>query len=258
MLTIFRKIRNSMLKSGNTQRYLLYAIGEIALVVIGILVALQINNWNQNRIDRQKEENYLVNLKRDFNDQIQSIDDQIEAERSYAESAFPILQSYYDGDPISFDSTMAQNLSLLVTRRTFVRTDPTFSELISSGNIDLLKDLHFKDALIRYFQDLKRKESIVEKNNVYLTDQMVGNILTKLGYIQDYRILNPDSKLKQFSNTSNKHLMIISQKLLSDEKNELAFINAVNLKNDVAIFHINLMEELKQQTIKMIEMINEL
>lgn len=46
MIKIFRKIRLQLLSDGNTGKYLKYAIGEIVLVVIGILIALSINNWN--------------------------------------------------------------------------------------------------------------------------------------------------------------------------------------------------------------------
>ena len=56
MLTILRRIRRSLIDSGGARKYLLYAIGEITLVVIGILIALQINNWNQNRLDHNKAE----------------------------------------------------------------------------------------------------------------------------------------------------------------------------------------------------------
>ena len=55
MLTFLRKIRKSLIKSGSARRYLLYSIGEIALVVIGILIALQINNWNEWRKERKLE-----------------------------------------------------------------------------------------------------------------------------------------------------------------------------------------------------------
>ncbi|MGB5318748.1 DUF6090 family protein [Eudoraea sp.] len=47
MIKFFRRIRQQLLKENNLSKYLLYAIGEIVLVVIGILIALQINNWNQ-------------------------------------------------------------------------------------------------------------------------------------------------------------------------------------------------------------------
>ena len=60
MITLLRKIRKSLIASGATRKYIYYAIGEIALVVIGILVALSINNWNQERLDRKKEQMLLM------------------------------------------------------------------------------------------------------------------------------------------------------------------------------------------------------
>ena len=63
MIKFFRKIRQNLLMDNKTSKYFKYAVGEIILVVIGILIALQINNWNSNRIDQQKEALYLKNLK---------------------------------------------------------------------------------------------------------------------------------------------------------------------------------------------------
>ena len=62
MITFLRKIRESLIESGNTKRYMLYAIGEIALVVIGILIALQINNWNEDRKTKIREKNTALEL----------------------------------------------------------------------------------------------------------------------------------------------------------------------------------------------------
>ena len=62
MLTFLRKVRRSLIESGSTQKYILYAIGEIALVVIGILIALQINNWNEWKKDRILEGEILNDL----------------------------------------------------------------------------------------------------------------------------------------------------------------------------------------------------
>ena len=63
MLTYLRKIRKSMIESQSGKKYLIYAIGEIALVVIGILIALQINKWNEERKDRNLEKEYIGRLK---------------------------------------------------------------------------------------------------------------------------------------------------------------------------------------------------
>lgn len=62
MLTFLRKIRKSLIDAGSARKYLLYAIGEIALVVIGILIALQINNWNEWKKDRIIERGLLIEL----------------------------------------------------------------------------------------------------------------------------------------------------------------------------------------------------
>lgn len=62
MIKIFRNIRRNLLAKGKTTKYLKYAIGEIFLVVIGILIALQINTWNENRKDSIEENAILENL----------------------------------------------------------------------------------------------------------------------------------------------------------------------------------------------------
>ena len=66
MIKLFKKIRQTMIKENKTSKYLLYAIGEIILVVIGILIALGINNWNENRKQNIEEFKILVSLKNEI------------------------------------------------------------------------------------------------------------------------------------------------------------------------------------------------
>ena len=73
MIKFFKRIRQQLLQenlsdrqAGSIQKYLLYALGEILLVVIGILLALQINNWNEYRKERIMEKNYLLAIKTDL------------------------------------------------------------------------------------------------------------------------------------------------------------------------------------------------
>jgi len=66
MIKFFRKIRQNLLMENKTGKYFKYAIGEIILVVIGILIALQINNWNENRILEAKTQNYYQQLLEDL------------------------------------------------------------------------------------------------------------------------------------------------------------------------------------------------
>jgi sensor domain CHASE-containing protein len=63
MIKFFRKIRQKMLTENKFSKYLLYAVGEIILVVIGILIALQINNWNEKEKLKAEEVKFLKNFK---------------------------------------------------------------------------------------------------------------------------------------------------------------------------------------------------
>ncbi|MBL0025801.1 MAG: hypothetical protein IPO98_12760 [Saprospiraceae bacterium] len=66
MIKFFRRIRQNLLNEGKTSRYLKYAIGEIVLVVIGILIALQINTWNESYKNKVSESMYLNEMMEDF------------------------------------------------------------------------------------------------------------------------------------------------------------------------------------------------
>ena len=66
MIKFFRKIRQRLLSENRFSKYLVYAIGEIVLVVIGILIALQINNWNENRKELKKSQALLEEFKKDL------------------------------------------------------------------------------------------------------------------------------------------------------------------------------------------------
>src|SRR6056300_629102 len=77
MLKFFRKIRQQLAYDNNLSKYSRYAIGEIFLVVIGILIALQINNWNESRKLKEKEQIVLNQLLRDFNANLVQLDQKI-------------------------------------------------------------------------------------------------------------------------------------------------------------------------------------
>ena len=90
-MRVFKNIRQKLASENKVMAYLRYAIGEIILVVIGILIALQVNNWNSARIEKNKESVYLKNIKRDLIEQIKSIDDQMNTEFGFSKTAKSIL-----------------------------------------------------------------------------------------------------------------------------------------------------------------------
>ena len=74
MLTLFRRIRRTLVSENRFSKYLVYAVGEIVLVVIGILIALQINNWNNESNDRKKEAIILKQIHSDFKSNKKQLD----------------------------------------------------------------------------------------------------------------------------------------------------------------------------------------
>jgi len=127
MIKFFRQIRKTLLMENKTSKYLKYAIGEIVLVVIGILIALQINNWNQDRQQRQREKKILMELKRDLvsNDNVlqntiemqQLIADEITALKAHLKNKEPfndtinmyVLHAYYR-ESIQFTTSAYESL----------------------------------------------------------------------------------------------------------------------------------------------------
>ena len=79
MLRFFRQIRQRLLTENKFSKYLLYAVGEILLVVIGILIALQVNNWNEERKTKQQLNDFLVEIQNDLSDDILKADQIIDS-----------------------------------------------------------------------------------------------------------------------------------------------------------------------------------
>ena len=94
MIKFFRKIRQNLLIENRLGKYSLYAIGEILLVVIGILIALQINNQNDLRKDRNKEIHYLKNIKTDLNINLLEMDKYLEIRTENIEAAKRIIEHF--------------------------------------------------------------------------------------------------------------------------------------------------------------------
>ena len=139
-----------MLNENKFSKYLIYAIGEIVLVVIGILIALSINNWNQNKIETKKEifhlENILNNLQDDLNNQIipcvEKTENQIRG--------FKLLKSgFYENDNISNDS-IRQLFFQFLGQWDLVLNTVAFDNLKSTG-IDILSNDKIKTELLTLY-----------------------------------------------------------------------------------------------------------
>lgn len=91
MFSFFKKIRRNLASRGALNKYFLYAAGEVLLVVLGILIALQVDNWNESRREQAEVANYLANLKEALQDDINSLEYNMEFNELRLEGIFYIL-----------------------------------------------------------------------------------------------------------------------------------------------------------------------
>lgn len=170
MITLFRRIRERLIASGSVSKYLLYAVGEILLVVIGILIALQINNWNQQRLDRIGERTYLERMIKELETDMDMIANQIEgAEKRLAEAES--LLAFVQGseevrDPIH-NLIEAQSISRFWDP---VFSTNTYQDLINTGNFILISNPDVSDAIRSYYSSITYTwfDSFRERRNALL------------------------------------------------------------------------------------------
>jgi len=173
MLTFFKRIRKGLLGEGAVSKYLLYAFGEILLVMIGILLALQVNNWNETRSKRSEIGIYLGNLQQSLNDDISHFTEtQYQnssrfncfkfilnaADISYREDIFLLREesdtaTYWNGiDPKNHDRSFIDLCFEFSTKgRVLVVNKSTLDELKGTGLFSFIENESLKKMINDYY-----------------------------------------------------------------------------------------------------------
>lgn len=173
MIKFFRKIKQQLLSERKFSKYLIYAIGEIVLVVLGILIALQINNWNQKRIDSSKERTYLTNLKKEINENVRynqysildRVDDKIEGlelAKNICENNLAIQDTLKTLQKITYGGVFGGDFPLGIRNY--------YDELLNTGNLHLIKNDSIKNIIAEYymrieFQSIRMQSYATEYSN---------------------------------------------------------------------------------------------
>ena len=132
-------------------KYMRYAVGEIFLVMIGILLALQVNNWNQERKNNSLKESYLKNLIVDLNKDIDNLE-QLNAINTLAESEGFYLADFLNNTLVEIDTLRLTNSIFYVgyvPNITIISS--TYNDLINGNNIHLFNDVELKRLLDDYY-----------------------------------------------------------------------------------------------------------
>ncbi len=148
MISFFRRIRQSLLAENKTARYLKYAVGEIVLVVIGILIALQINNWNEGRNLAGAERKHYENIRRQLSEDLVLLKNNIDFNQHYAEQYEYAIGQLALNDRSHLDS-LGQIAINLLEFSDFHQESNIYAALVSSGEIRLLNNQEIVNGLQR-------------------------------------------------------------------------------------------------------------
>ena len=145
MIILFRKIRKSLIASKSTSRYFLYAIGEIVLVVIGILFALQINNWNESRKSNLLAISNLESLKEDLIPDLDELKSNEEYLDLYESSGVNIWNHLYNKGVDVDSSRLNDDFLRLQLFREFNRLEQLMKTLLTREGSIFCKILNCKN-----------------------------------------------------------------------------------------------------------------
>ena len=251
MIKFFRKIRFDLMEKNKTGkpawpagRYFKYAIGEIVLVVIGILIALQINNWNQQRIQNESEQLAIKNLKQDFEYNYRTLDSILTETKENIESQFLILNNTGNKRGTITKVEFNNALNDLADINEFYPRNGYLDDLINSGNLGILKNQELRNKLSSWnpvFNYIKTREKeletardrvsvmIIKKGSwlnadaVSTAETVKNNIFPKSGFDVDNRDLM--NELEFENNTEN--IIYQNDKLTQSHKNGLILITQI-------------------------------
>ena len=143
MIKFFRHIRQKLLSEGKFTKYLLYAIGEIVLVVIGILIALQINNWNEDQKKKGQLRQYRENLISELQTDLQSLDS-LNQLRVKHEGNIEKYIDYYNSENLNINLLRQKKDSVIYSINSFNKSSFTLDELGTTGDIILFSEVEKK------------------------------------------------------------------------------------------------------------------
>ena len=160
MIKFFRKIRENLIMENKTSKYLKYAIGEIILVVIGILIALQINNWNEDHKQQKTQQIYLEKLAVDVDSMLKQYEDYLKRFPEFllaSEKALRYIEicGESDDDKSSFEYTLNSHQSML----NYPQNRNTFDEMLSNGSFSNLADESLKASVSSLYATIERSNS---------------------------------------------------------------------------------------------------
>ena len=160
MLKLFRQMRRKLLNEGKIRTYLAYAAGEILLVVIGILIALQINSWSESIKDKTAEKSYLKSIREDLTSDTISLNEILDQVALNLDAAHTLIDLFNQSPKEPFDTNKVYaSIRIVGFLMHFETSSATFDDLKSTGNIKVISNTELKKEIASYYTFIETRKN---------------------------------------------------------------------------------------------------
>ncbi len=226
MINFFRKTRKKLADDNKPLKYARYAIGEIMLVVIGILIALSINNWNEELKERGKEQQLLIQLMEEYTSNLAQLDQKILMRNENISNSFKMIEYIDNPDGVLADSILFYASLCCFTQPTF---DPIENDLINSGKLELIQDRNLKHQLTSWHSDVQQLREVEQSwwdfvegtvNKYFIDNNFKRNQINSFWQNKGYNVALIDREQTIEGGLGNSKYKIDYPSLLKDPKLE--------------------------------------
>ena len=268
MLRFFRQLRQNLLsdppvgkagsppertrsvRAGKFSKYLLYAIGEIVLVVIGILIALQINNYSESQKERKQEKILLANLSNDVGLDILQIENNTALSRERLSRLDSLVQLLKTPDSIDVASFVRQSYEFVFDQY-FKSNSGIFDEAVSSGKMSYVKNESLRQRIFNYYRNAK--DTYTDGTTRQITDEFITPLLVEHVYLNQEGLAMLGMKVADIAMLDKLDVHLLSKNreywkmvLLKFGGNQEQIIRWDGIKRRAQALKKNIDEELEQ------------
>ena len=232
------------------KKYLIKYTLEFIVIVTGISLSFWINEWDNNRMNSDKELYFLNGLKNDLEKQLNSLNNYNEFSNQTIDYGASILEDYSIFETLSKTDSLNIKLSRLMYSRSYPEINTTFNELKSTGQFNLFKEKLLASKVIKYYQDSENYKNRLTKN----IDIVYYNEIFPI--IKSSIIIDPNN----FGYENKKINMLGIEKsfniILNNSKKEFELANAISLRIVVANTNKSYIEIMIKEAKILLDMIN--
>jgi len=232
------------------KKYLIKYVLEFFVIVTGISLSFWINEWDNKRINSDKEFYFLSGLKNDLEKQLSSLNDFDEFSNQTIDFGASILEHYSIYESLSKADSLNYKLSRLMYSRSYPAINTTFNELKSTGQFNLFEEKLLASKIIKYYQDSENYQNRLTKN----TDIVYYNEIFPV--IKSSIIIDPNS----FGYKNDKINLLETEKsinpIINNSQKEFELVNAISLRIVVARTNQSYIQVMIEEAKSLLDMIN--